>query len=74
MSKYESVEKDTFLRIARAGIRSCLGCFFPDGSATCAIVTPYSVNGKKGQFIDPWANDQDWALYHAILFDEEFGI
>lgn len=74
MSKYESVEKDKFLRIARAGIRSCLGCFFHDGSATCAIVTPYSVNGKKGQFIDPWANDQDWALYHAILFDEEFGI
>ena len=73
------VETDKHLKqqyedIARAGIRSCLGNFFPDGSATCAIVTPYSINGTRGEFIDPWANDQDWAMYHALLFDEMMGI
>ncbi len=66
--------KEKYKKIARAGIRSCLGNFFHDGSATCAIVTPYSVNGMRGEFIDPWANDQDWAMYHALLFDEMFGI
>ena len=73
------VEKDKLLKqkyedIARAGIRSCLGNFFPDGSATCAIIKPFSINGFRGEFADPWANDQDWAMYHALLFDETMGI
>ncbi len=72
MSKYTS---DTaYIKKARACMRTGLSCFFDDGSATCAIVTPFKVNGMKGDFIDPWANDQDWALYHALVFDEQFGI
>ncbi len=59
---------------ARAGMRACLCSFFPDGRATCAIVTPRTVNGRPGGFIDPWANDQDWALYHAMQFDAQFGL
>ena len=57
---------DRLLCEARAGLRSTLSGFFPDGRATCAIVTPASVNGVPGDFIDPWANDQDWALYFAL--------
>ena len=53
-------------------MRACLCSFFPDGRATCAIVTPRTVNGRPGGFIDPWANDQDWALYHAMQFDAQF--
>lgn len=64
----------SYIGKARSCMRTCLSCFFDDGSATCAIMTPYKVNGMKGEFIDPWANDQDWALYHAIVFDEEFEI
>jgi len=36
--------------------------FFEDGTATCAYVYPYSVNGQKTDFADPYANDQDWGL------------
>ncbi len=63
-----------YIKKARACLRTGLSSFFDDGSATCAIVTPFKVNGMKGEFIDPWANDQDWALYHALVFDEEFGL
>lgn len=59
---------------ARAGMRASLCSFFPDGRATCAIVTPRTVNDRPGAFVDPWANDQDWALYHAMQFDAQFGL
>ncbi len=63
-----------YIAKARASLRTGLSNFFEDGSATCAIMTPYKVNGMMGEFIDPWANDQDWAMYFALVFDEEFGI
>lgn len=65
---------ESFIKKARACLRTCLSNFFDDGSATCAIFTPFKSNGKKGDFIDPWANDQDWALYFALVFDDEFTI
>ena len=73
---YMSMHTDNkeYIQKARACLRTGLSSFFDDGSATCAIVTPYKINGMKGEFIDPWANDQDWALYHALVFDEEFGL
>lgn len=36
--------------------------FTPEGRASCAYVYPATANGTPGQFFDPWANDQDWAL------------
>lgn len=44
--------------------RACLCLFGVDGSASCAYVYPYRINEKKGGFYDPWANDQDFALYY----------
>lgn len=54
---------------AEASLRGCLSMFFPDGSATCAYVYPFSVNGVKADYADPWANDQDWALYFYLIAD-----
>ena len=34
------------------------------------MVYPDMVNGKKGHYYDPWANDQDWALYFALRYEE----
>gem|GEM_PF-67162 len=42
--------------------------FRSDGSASCAYVYPLTVNGQAGEFSDPWANDQDWALANWMLF------
>ena len=39
-----------------------------DGRASCAMVFPAAVNNKKAGFYDPWANDQDWALYYAFKY------
>ncbi len=55
---------------AKASFRGCLSLFGTDGSASCAMVYPEMVNGKKGHYYDPWANDQDWALYFALRYEE----
>lgn len=51
---------------AKRSLRGVLSMFFTDGTATCAYLFPYSVNGQKGEFSDPYANDQDWGLYSNI--------
>lgn len=43
-------------------LRGVLSMVFEDGTATCAYLYPYSVNGQKTDFADPYANDQDWGL------------
>lgn len=53
------------------GLRNCLCLFFEDGSASNASVFPFSVNGQKGNYFDPYANDQDFALYYALRFLQE---
>lgn len=39
-----------------------LGLFAADGRGFCASIYPDRVNGEPGRFLDPLANDQDWAL------------
>lgn len=55
-----------YRRRAEASIRGPLSLFYSDGSASCAYVYPYEVNDRKGRYADPYANDQDWALYFLL--------
>ncbi len=64
----------SLIQKARSAMRTSLSLFAESGRATCALFTPHTSNGQAGEFIDPWANDQDWALYHALIFDEMCGI
>ena len=59
---------------AKRCMRNNLCLFSPDGSASCARLHPFSVTmlnpdgsvksgPHRGEFYDPWANDQDGALY-----------
>jgi hypothetical protein len=58
---------------AEHSLRAVLGLIRPDGSASCARLYPLSVNGVPADFLDPWANDQDWGLYYALkFFDGDF--
>jgi hypothetical protein len=41
-----------------------------DGKASCAYIYPLTVNGKPGKFYDPYANDQDWALYYYLQIQD----
>ncbi|MFV0498934.1 MAG: hypothetical protein ACK5NF_02740, partial [Bacilli bacterium] len=56
--------------LANAMFRGCLSLFNLDGSASCAMVYPQTINGIKANSFDPWANDQDWALYYALSYEE----
>ena len=55
-----------YLKKAEASYRGVLSLFRADGSASCAMVYPITVNGKKTHFYDPYANDQDWGLYFIL--------
>ena len=52
-------------------VRNNLSLFFEDGKASCAYLYPYKIDGVKGQFYDPYANDQDWALVYYLLVNED---
>lgn len=56
-------------KIAGSVIRGCLNLFLPTGTASCAMVFPQTVNGRPGHYYDPWANDQDWAMYYALKYE-----
>ena len=63
--RYGRISGETeWLERAERNLRGSLSLFFPDGSASCAMVYPHSVNGESAHFYDPWANDQDWGLYY----------
>lgn len=51
-------------------IRNNLSAFTAEGRASAAFIYPLSVNGIKAHVADPYANDQDWALAHALQMRE----
>ena len=51
---------------AENSLRGVLSMINGDGSASCAYVYPFMVNKVRCQYADPWANDQDWALYYYL--------
>ncbi len=61
-----------FLNRAEDSRRAILPAFFTDGRASCAYVFPYSINGQRGEFYDPYANDQDWGLYFYLKSGEAY--
>ncbi|MBD8546769.1 hypothetical protein [Sphingomonas sp. CFBP 8760] len=52
--------------MARKTLRNNLSLFTADGRASAAFIYPTTVNGRPGYFADPYANDQDWTLVHAL--------
>lgn len=57
---------EKYAKRAEDSRRAVLPMIFPDGSASCAYLYPYRVNGVRGEFYDPYANDQDWGLYFYL--------
>jgi hypothetical protein len=58
---------ESYARRARQILLNNLCYFSADGRAYCAYVNPLTVNGRPGQFFDPWANDQDWTLVNWLV-------
>jgi hypothetical protein len=51
-------------------VRNNLSLFRADGRASAAFIYPLTVNGQAARFADSYANDQDWALVHALQIRE----
>ena len=65
--EYGKINGDSeYDKMAENSLRGVLSAFHEDGSASCAYVYPYRVNQVKCAYEDPWANDQDWALYYYL--------
>ena len=61
----EATGDETYLRRARAICKANLGLLTEDGRGGCAYLYPDAVDGRDGKFLDPMANDQDWAIVFA---------
>lgn len=82
-SLHTQVTGDDALRMqTQKTLRNLLCLFFPDGTASCAYLHPYSVTmlnpdgseiapARRGEFFDPWANDQDFALYYILRTEDK---
>lgn len=70
-AQYASITgEESAKRKAAASFRGCLSMFSENGRASCAMVYPLTINGEPGKYWDPWANDQDWALYYALKYQK----
>jgi hypothetical protein len=56
-----------YKKMAEENMRNCLCLFTPDGKGSAAYMYPHTCNGIDGEFYDIWANDQDFALYFAMM-------
>lgn len=67
--QYAQISGDEHYRaIAIRGMRNNLCCFRADGRAYSSYVYPFRINGEPGEYYDPYANEQDAALYLMIKY------
>ena len=66
---YEITKDEAYRKKAEDSFRGVLPLFFPDGTASCAYVFPYTVNHQRAGCYDPYAHDQDFGLYFALRSD-----
>lgn len=57
---------ETLVRRGMQNLRAASCLFRPDGSATCAHFPAYAIDSVRLQCDDPFANDQDFALYFYL--------
>ena len=59
---------EEYKKRAENSARNILSLFSADGSASCAYLYPFSVNGIGCEAYDEYANEQDGYLYYRIKF------
>lgn len=62
--------KTEYLQKAEECLRNCLCLIGDDGTGAAAYVYPYTTDGNRGEFYDPFANDQDLSLYEAMYMSD----
>ena len=69
---YRITGDEVYAKRAAASLRGVLPMIHSDGRASCAYVFPASVNGRSADCFDPYANDQDWALYFSLRMKRDW--
>lgn len=68
----EATGDRSYRRRASAICKANLGLFTEDGRGGAAYLYPDRLDGRPGRYLDPMANDQDWALVFASRWLEEY--
>ena len=64
---YKISGEEKYAKAAEECMRNCLCLFSDDGRGSAAYIFPYRINDTCGKVYDEWANDQDFALYFALI-------
>ncbi|AWG22764.1 hypothetical protein FFWV33_15130 [Flavobacterium faecale] len=64
---YQATGDKEYLRKGKICLENNLCNIRDNGAGAAAYIYPQKVNGKAAEFYDPFANDQDWALF---FYDE----
>ncbi|KAB8215360.1 hypothetical protein BDV33DRAFT_195312 [Aspergillus novoparasiticus] len=67
---WSTLTDKTYQTRAEGILRANLALFTEEGRGHCAFIYPTTVDGRKGHYLDPYANDQDWALAHILQVRE----
>lgn len=68
LENYMLTGDERYYKKGLSSLKACLCLFNEKGEASCAYLYPYTVNGCRGEYYDPWANDQDFALYYNYKY------
>lgn len=68
LENYMLTGDEKYYKKGLSSLKACLCLFNEKGEASCAYLYPYMVNGCRGEYYDPWANDQDFALYYNCKY------
>ena len=61
---------EKYRQAAKKCIRNCLCLFDDSGKGSAAYMYPFKSDDTFCKFYDDWANDQDFALYYALIISE----
>lgn len=67
---YQATGNKEYLRRGKICLENNLCNIRNNGTAACTYIYPEKVNGNPGEFYDPFANDQDWALFFYTEMNE----
>lgn len=71
---WEVTGEEAYRTRAEHVVENNLCLFTEDGRGSAAFIYPLNVNGEAAHVMDPYANDQDWALvFYLMVFEHIYG-
>ena len=61
----------SWLARAEECLRNCMCLVGDDARGAAAYLYPYMLDDRRGEYYDPWSNDQDLIFYDALYLKDE---